>query len=111
VFFAFSACPAKHFPLRPNDLIHWEAIHWSARNGFREYDMGEVPEDAPQLAAYKEKWGGEERLLHRYYFPQMISEKTDPSMLSNRQKLFEKLWRRLPLHVTACLGDVIYSYL
>jgi hypothetical protein len=111
VSYAFSACPAEYFPLQPNDLIQWEAIHWAARNGFREYDLGEVPSDAQQLAAYKAKWGGEERLLYRYYYPRMISESPDSSLLSRRQKLFEKVWKQLPLHVTAHLGDLIYSYL
>jgi hypothetical protein len=111
VFYAFSACPAEFFPLQPNDLIQWEAIHWAARSGFREYDLGEVPNDAQQLAAYKAKWGGEERLLYRYYHPQMISENPDSSVLSRRQKLLERVWQHLPLHVTAHLGDLIYSYL
>ena len=110
-FFAFSACPSEYFPLRPNDLIHWEAIHWAANNGFHEYNMGEVPDEAPQLGFYKAKWGGEERSLHRYYFPEMVSKSLEPSVLSSRQKLFEKAWRRLPLELTAFLGDLIYSYL
>jgi hypothetical protein len=111
VFYAFSACPAEYFPLQPNDLIQWEAIHWAASSGYREYDFGEVPSDAQQLAAYKAKWGGEERLLYRYYYPRMTSESPESSMLSRRQKLFEKIWKQLPLHVTAHLGDLIYSYL
>ena len=111
VFYAFSACPAEYFPLQPNDLIQWEAIHWAARNGFREYDFGEVPSDARQLAGYKAKWGGEERILYRYYYPQVDADSPDSSMLSRRQKLLERVWRQLPLQVTAHLGDLIYSYL
>ena len=111
VFYAFSACPIEYFPLQPNDLIQWEAIHWAANNGFREYDFGEVPSDARQLAAYKSKWGGEPRLLYRYYYPRMISESHDSTLLSRRQKLLEKMWPLLPLHVTEHLGDLIYSYL
>jgi hypothetical protein len=111
VFYAFSACPAEYFPLHPNDLVQWEAIHWAASNGFREYDLGEVPDDARQLAAYKAKWGGQERLLYRYYYPQVIFESQNSLVLSKRQKLLEKVWQQLPLHVTAYLGDLIYSYL
>ena len=111
VFYAFSACPSEYFPLQPNDLIQWEAIHWTASNGFREYDFGEVSSDARQLAAYKAKWGGEQRVLYRYYYPRMISESQDSSMLSRRQKLLERIWQLLPVHVTAHLGDLIYHYL
>ena len=111
VFYAFSACPSEYFPLQPNDLIQWEAIHWAASSGFREYDLGEVPNDARQLAAYKAKWGGEERLLYRYYYPQMMSASRDSAVLSRRQKLLQRVWQQLPLPVTAHLGDLIYSYL
>ena len=111
IFYAFSACPAEYFPLQPNDLIQWEAIHWAASRGFREYDLGEVPNDAQQLAAYKAKWGGEERLLYRYYYPQMMSASRDSAVLSRRQKLLQRVWQQLPLPVTARLGDLIYSYL
>ena len=111
VFYAFSACPSEYFPLQPNDLIQWEAIHWAASNGFREYDFGEVSNDARQLGAYKAKWGGEQRLLYRYYYPRMISESQDSSMLSRRQKLLNGIWQLLPVHVTAHLGDLIYHYL
>ena len=109
--YAFSACPSEYFHLQPNDLIQWEAIHWAASRGFREYDFGEVPNDARQLAAYKAKWGGQERLLYRYYYPPMISENTDSAVLSGQQRLLESVWQRSPLHVTAHLGDLIYSYL
>jgi hypothetical protein len=112
VFYAFSACPAEHFRLQPNDLIHWEAIHWAAYNGFREYHLGEVPQDARQLAAYKSKWGGEERLLYRYYYPRITFEESPHcSEISRRQKLLEKVWPCVPLRMTALLGDLIYSYL
>jgi lipid II:glycine glycyltransferase (peptidoglycan interpeptide bridge formation enzyme) len=111
IFYAFSACPAEYFPLQPNDLIQWEAIHWAASRGFREYDLGEVPNDAQQLAAYKAKWGGEERLLYRYYYPQMMSASRDSAVLSRRQKLLQRVWQQLPLPLTAHLGDLIYSYL
>ena len=111
VFYAFTACPAEHFPLRPHDLIQWEAIHWAAQNGFREYDLGEVPNNAVQLASFKAKWGAEERPLYRYYYPQTPVESTDSSVLSTQQKLLGKVWQHVPLRVTAYLGDLIYSYL
>ena len=64
-----------------------------------------------ELAAYKAKWGAQERILYRYYSPQIGAENPHSSMLSGRRRLLEKVWRKLPLHVTARLGDLIYSYL
>ena len=107
----FLACPAEHFPMRPNDLIHWEGIHWAAHHGFREYDFGEVPEGDVGLARFKSKWGAEERPLYRYYYPQATAKGTDSSVLSTQQKLWGKAWQHLPLRMTAHLGDLIYGYL
>ena len=107
----FLGCPAEHFYLRPNDLIHWEGIHWAAQNGFREYDFGEVPEGDTELARFKAKWGAEARQLYRYYYPPQAAEGTHSSVFSAQQELLEKIWQRLPLQATAYLGDLIYSYL
>ena len=63
LFYAFAACPAEHFSLRPNDLLHWEGMQWAAQNGFREYDLGEVSDGHVNLARFKSKWGAEQRLL------------------------------------------------
>ena len=111
VFYAFSACPAEYFWLQANDFIQWEAIHWAAKKGFREYDFGEVPNDAQRLGSYKAKWGGEERQLYRYYYPQMISAGSDSGVLSKHQRILGRVWQQLPLRVTAHLGDLVYSYL
>jgi hypothetical protein len=107
----FLGCPAEHFYLRPNDFIHWEGIQWATHNGFREYDFGEVPEGDAQLTRFKTKWGAEERQLYHYYYPQIPAKSSDSSVLSSYQNLLGGVWQRLPLRVTAHLGDLIYSYL
>jgi hypothetical protein len=111
VFYGFTACPVEHFSLQPNDLMQWEAIHWAAHNGFREYDLGEAPDNEAKLSSFKLKWGAEERQLYRYYYPQMPAKSSDSSVLSSYQSLLGGVWQRMPLWVTAHLGDLIYSYL
>jgi hypothetical protein len=111
VHYGFTACPAKHFSLQPNDLMQWEAIHWAAQNGYREYDLGEAPDKGANLSSFKSKWGAEERQLYRYYYPQLPAKSSDSSVLSSYQDLLGGVWQHLPLRVTAHLGDLIYSFL
>ena len=93
--------------------MQWEAIHWAVNNGFLEYNLGEVSDDNEKLASFKTKWGVEERQLYHYYYPQrqVTAKGTDSLMLSSYQKLLGRVWRHMPLRITACLGDLIYRYL
>jgi len=114
VFYAFNGRQRESLSLRPNDAIQWRAIHDAWENNFRYYDFGEVVEDNQGLAEFKSKWGAEQRWLYRYSFP--APEQSGPSAPSSTnhsyaQSLVKAGWRRLPLKMTALLGDLIFSYL
>jgi len=110
--YAFTGCKKEDLGYHPNDLIQWHAIHDACRNGFRQYDFGEVPDEHQQLASFKGKWGAEPTPLYRYYCPE---PRTVPSagILSTGsvQRFRADVWKRLPLGVTALFGDWIYRYL
>lgn len=54
--------------LRPNDLLHWHAIHQACEKGMRWYDFGSI--DGNQgLAQFKTKWGAQPRMLYNYSYP------------------------------------------
>lgn len=57
VVFAFNGRREDELHLRPNDALHWHAIHEAQRRGFRRYDFGEVADANPGLAQFKLKWG------------------------------------------------------
>lgn len=110
VFYAFNGRQRDALSLRPNDAIHWHAIHEMCGRGFRHYDFGEVVEDNQGLIEFKSKWGTEARQLYRYYYP--APRQVRPGGESGHlQRLGEGLWRRLPLPITVLLGNQIYSYL
>jgi CelD/BcsL family acetyltransferase involved in cellulose biosynthesis len=112
VSYAFNGSRFQDLSLRPNDLIHWQAINEACRSGFQFFDFGEVPEGDDDLARFKRKWGAEPVRLHRYYYPG--SRGLDgPSVESGGypELISRTLWRRLPLATTAWLGDRIYAYL
>lgn len=112
VFYAFNGRSRADLPLRPNDAIHWQAIHDACRDGFRTYDFGEVAENHQGLAEFKRKWGAESRRLYRYYYPGIQDVHADGVTLSKPiHRIANASWNRLPLPVTAMLGDWLYRYL
>jgi CelD/BcsL family acetyltransferase involved in cellulose biosynthesis len=103
VFFSFSARQREGMSFRPNEAIHWRAINDACAEGFRSYDLGEVTEDNPGLAAFKSKWGAQRRQLHRYYYP--AAREVAGGAPGPLRRVADRAWQRLPLPATAVLGD------
>ena len=111
VSYAFNGARTADLRLRPNDLIQWRAINDAIGGGFLRYDLGEVSDDDPGLVDFKKKWGATPRLLYRYYDPAL--DTSDPGLLGSGSRLRAfggGVWRRLPLELTAFLGDRLYRY-
>jgi len=110
VFYAFNGAQREDLSLRPNDAIQWHAIHNACKAGFRFFDFGEVPEGNTQLAEFKTKWGAEPKQLLRYYCPPLSAAASDRSDVYS-ERLTKFVWQRLPLSVTARMGDWLYRFL
>lgn len=110
-YYAFNGCYPRDFPLRPNDLLQWCAIHDACARGFRWYDLGEVPDDNPTLAEFKNKWGTQPKPLYRYYYPAPRHSGIVSSTQTGLRRHLVTAWRHMPLKATALLSDWIYSYL
>jgi hypothetical protein len=116
---------------RPNDLLHWYAIHQACEEGMRWYDFGSV--DGNQgLAQFKTKWGAEPRMLYSYSYPVVSRGGThatmrasDPSSASKStpglpglsksaiRQFITPCWQRLPLkaiELTAQWRRAIHYY-
>jgi hypothetical protein len=110
--YEFGGSKRAAFDLRPNDLLHWTAIHDAQAEGFEYYDMGEVAEDHEGLTSYKKKWTTEKRSLYHFYYP-------EPDIQQNQERIGgrnvigmkRKLWNILPLKVTTMIGAKINKFL
>ncbi len=111
VTYAFNGSSRKHFELRPNDILHWEAIFNAQKEGYKYYDLGEVSKDHSGLAAYKKKWGSDVWEMYHYYYPKpgKLEENELDSGTAGGMK--EKIWQRLPLNITAKIGKSVYKKL
>ncbi len=112
-FYAFNGRLRSALALRPNEVLQWEAIHDACRRGFERYDLGEVTAGDAGLAEFKRKWGADEVLLHRYYYPP-----PDPHANGDGdggggvvKRALTAAWPRLPLGTTRVAGDLAYRWL
>ena len=111
VVFGFNGRRESALEARPNEAIHWHAIHEATRRGLRYYDFGEVEDGNPGLAQFKLKWGAEPRRLYRYEHPHVEAAATSRSAVVERAtRRARTAWQRVPLGVTARLADVLYRY-
>jgi CelD/BcsL family acetyltransferase involved in cellulose biosynthesis len=112
VSYAFNGSQRKDLSLRPNDALQWHAINEACRNGYRNFDFGEVPEDHQELAHFKSKWGAKPTRLYRFSSSRHDGAKATADYPKGRAiSLAAAAWRRLPIKATEWLGDLVYSYL
>lgn len=112
MWYAFTGVADRDLPLHPNDLILWNAIHDACGTGVRWMDLGEVPEEHPELVRFKTKWGAQPIQQYRYYAVGAAHETLAAAKVTaHTVGLLRRCWRQLPLGVTAQLGNLIYSRL
>ncbi|HWH96180.1 MAG TPA: GNAT family N-acetyltransferase [Baekduia sp.] len=61
--YKYGASDAGALPLRPNNLLFWEAIRWGCERGMQRLDLGRTDLGQESLRAFKLAWGGEEEQL------------------------------------------------
>jgi Acetyltransferase (GNAT) domain len=111
VFYAFNGARKDALHLRPNDVVHWHAIHEAAAQGFRRYDLGEVAAGQEGLAQFKRKFSNRQERLLRWYYP---APRDVPDHGGSDVRLsapLEGAWRRLPLRATSLIGTAVYARL
>ena len=111
VVYAFSGWQRKDQALRPNNALHWQAIHDACAEGFHYYDFGEVSQNNSGLAEFKRKWGTEQKWLYRYYFP--APRELELGILdseSRSSQIVSTIWQKMPIRATVLLSDLAHKY-
>ena len=111
MFHSFNGVHRQDFSLRPNDIIHWHAIHQACKEGFRFLDLGEVPGLQSGLAEFKAKWGADPIRLYRAFYPALHNPEAGADGTSLSYRLAARVWRFVPLQATAAIGDLVNSFL
>jgi hypothetical protein len=106
--FKYGASDKRFWPLRPNDLLMWEAIRWYAARGFARLCFGRT--DIPQqgLRRYKANWGAVEETVRYYRLAMDQGEFVGVKRHSSQVR--SMIFRRLPIPLSRCISRVIYRH-
>lgn len=89
VLYVLGASDNRYLHLRPNDLLIWEMIKWSANAGYKAFDLGPTLIYDKGLLHFKEKWGGSVFQVRRYCYPaEAVKERRKGSRLFSVMPLF-----------------------
>jgi CelD/BcsL family acetyltransferase involved in cellulose biosynthesis len=105
VVYKYGASEPSSWPLRPNNLIFWDAIRWGCENGFAAFDFGRSELDNRGLRRFKSGWGAIEEPLVYATLGAMPSRKGRVIGAS----LLPPLIRRGPLWFCRAIGEVAYG--
>ena len=106
VVYKFGASEPSSWPLRPNNLIFWDAIRWSCQNGFATFDFGRSDLEDWGLRNFKSGWGAvEEPLVYATLGAE--TSRVGPRLGAS---LLPPLIRRAPLWLCRAIGEATYRY-
>lgn len=91
----------------PNMLLYWEMLKFAINSGYRVFDFGR---STPNEGTYKFKaqWGASSQPLYWYRYGSNIRLSADNTA---KEELFKKIWRKLPLRVTAVFGPLLRKHI
>ena len=106
VVYKYGASEPSFWPLRPNNLIFWDAIRWSCENGFVAFDFGRSDFDNRGLRDFKSGWGAVEKPL---IYATVGSEPPRGGRMMGASVL-PPLIRRSPLWLCRAIGEATYRH-
>jgi CelD/BcsL family acetyltransferase involved in cellulose biosynthesis len=103
VIYKYGASDPRYWPLRPNNLLFWEAIKWASANGYDRLNFGRTDLDAQSLRRFKLGWAAQEHRLEYTVFGKLqLTGRIEPPELAR------SAIRRSPTWVVRALGEVLY---
>lgn len=108
---AFKGRDFKYHTRINDDILHYYEFLKAQEEGYRIFDLGEVAFDDYGLQKYKQKWGVIEcPIYHNYFFNNLYKGDID-FVKGQDNSLYSKIWRSLPLNLTALIGEKVNHYL
>ena len=108
--YAYAASDSRYLKHFPNDAVVWRAMEDASDQGARFFDFGKTPMDNTGLAAFKRKWGSEQKALYYHYYPNM------PYLISSdrsgvKYRSLTTAWRKLPLPLVRIMASTAFRHL
>ena len=109
VIYKYGASDKKFQHLRANNLVMWEAIKWSADQGFAKLCFGRTEQENKGLMQFKSGWGAKAYKI--YYYKYDLHKNIFTADSSDINHLFKKIFSKLPIPVLGMLGRILYRHM
>lgn len=103
VLLALNVSDWRYRNCKPNDFMIWNIIRWSCAAGIKKLDHGPASFQDKGLLHFKNKWGGDNYKVARYYYPHADKR-------SNYQE-GSLLFKAMPKKVAGFLGSRVIKAL
>lgn len=105
--YKYGASDVRALPLRPNNLLFWEAIRWGCENGMDRLDLGRTDIGQESLRAFKLAWGADEETFTYTHLG------ADPPRAADRGVVGRALasgLRHTPAIASRLVGEALYRH-
>src|SRR5829696_1967059 len=104
VVYKYGASEPRYWPLRPNNLLFWEAIQWACKSGYDRLDFGRTDLTSTSLRRFKLGWATQELPLE-YTF---LGAAGPDARRVEPPRIMRSAIRRSPRWVVRALGEILY---
>jgi hypothetical protein len=96
--------------LQTNMWLYWNCLKYACEQGYQVFDFGRSTEGSSTFN-FKAQWGA--RPVPHYWHYHLEAGRALPRLNPEnaRFRLATRLWQRLPLSITRCLGPAVVKHL
>jgi hypothetical protein len=105
----YAASDESFLQLRGNNLVMWEAIKWSVRNGYKKFDFGKSSINNAGLRRYKLGWGPAESIIE--YFRYDLRKAAFTADRDRVEGWHNLIFRLMPSSLARLAGTILYKWL
>lgn len=106
----WSSCRRDYRSKCPNHMLHWEAIRWGCKEGYRRFDFGRSSRGSGTYQ-FKKQWGAREEPLAWESWQQGSPRSALVESSEGAYGLLAETWKLLPVPVTTVLGPLLRRYI
>jgi len=93
--------------MRPNDLLFWEAIRWSAEAGYKRFYFGADSPHQEGLLTFKRKWGGEQFVIPNFQYSVNGSAMKELDSCDPGVAIYRQLLSLAPMPLFRLAGELL----
>jgi CelD/BcsL family acetyltransferase involved in cellulose biosynthesis len=105
--YKYGASDEACLPMRPNNLLFWEAIRWGCEHGMEALDLGRSELGQQSLREFKLSWGADEHLLE---YTHIGSDRARDADRGTAGRALATVLRRTPPAASRLAGEVLYRH-